>query len=144
MKNQLFEDLKSEIKIELHETLKVYCDTIWNVYEETNVVDFENTINRFLKKLNSKANSMYFENHNIYWCTNDLEINEIIHKCLLKTLKVTNWDNIKVENNINYIINIEKAINYQDRKNDDFDIFLLENPDVFFRIYNHFINFITN
>lgn len=140
MGQTIFNELKDEFDIELHETLKTYCDAIQLTNEMTIVGEFENTIDTFRKKMNSKANKLYYQNRNLYWCMKDRGTKFLIYECLFKILKTTSWDNIKTENKVNYLIDWNKIVDIDESNFKDDEIIILEYPKMFERVYEHIIS----
>jgi hypothetical protein len=131
MEQTIFNELKDEFDIELHETLKNYCDAIWCTNRETDVGDFEKTIVNFFE-LSKKAELMYFENRLILWFFK----NDPIYSCIKKTLKITSWDNTLKENGIYHVLNKNEVYKF-DNQNNEFEIYILEFPEIFRRVFLH-------
>lgn len=132
MKNVIFEKLKKEFNIQNDDNLKLYSDAIWQVYKANNIQnDFEKTINAFLKKF-EKADKLYSNEYQIYF----LNYGEIDDESFKKALKVTNWNNFKkVEKHKFNTIDINKIYLYQTYSENEFDMFILEDIQLFTDIY---------
>lgn len=136
MKNVIFEKLKKEFNIENDENLKLYCDAIWQVYEENNNQnDFEKTINGFLKKF-EKGDDLYFNEKQFYFARK-IEIDD--SENLKKILKLTNWDNItEVEGHKFNIIDVNKIYPYRTSTENEFEVYIFEDIQLFIDIYTYF------
>ncbi len=137
MKNVIFEKLKKEFNLQNDENLKLYCDAIWQVYEENNNQnDFEKTINSFLKKF-KKANDLFIIEKRIHFANNG-ELNE--NESLKKILKLTNWNNITdaKEHKFNIIIDLNKIYSYKTYTKNEFEVYIFEDLDLFKDIYVYF------
>ena len=132
MKNVIFEKLKKEFNIENDENIKLYCDVIWQVYEENNNQnDFEKTINGFLSKF-EKDENLYLNDKQIRF----VNYGKIDNERLKVALKVTNCSNIKeVEEHKFNIIDTNKIYPYKASTEDDFDVFIFEDKKLFEKIY---------
>ncbi|MDI5899071.1 hypothetical protein [Flavobacterium yafengii] len=132
MKNVIFEKLKKEFNLPNDENLKLYCDTIWQVYKDNNNRnDFEKTINGFLYKF-EKDDNLYLNEKQIHF----VNYGEIDNERLKVALKVTNCSNIKeVEEHKFNIIDISEIYPYKASTEDDFDVFIFEDKKLFEKIY---------
>lgn len=139
MKNVIFEKLKSEFTIEEHETLKSYCDSIWDVYETTIPGNLEPTIEYFFK-LTKKIYQMFLGDKEVLYFNSS----DPIYERLKLILKITKWNNIKKENVLLYVIDVAKIYPFKENKEDEFEVFILEDPIMFRRVYNYFSNLIHN
>ena len=132
MKNVIFEKLKKEFNLPNDENLKLYCDTIWQVYKDNNKRnDFEKTINGFLYKF-EKDDNLNLNEKQIHF----VNYGEIDNERLKVALKVTNCSNIKeVEEHKFNIIDISEIYPYKASTEDDFDVFIFEDKKLFEKIY---------
>lgn len=138
MQKVLFEKLKNEFETESNEILKLYCDAIWDIYREINDKSKLVKIIKALDKKAVKAEIMFLNKKRICW----FFYFDSIDESLKRIMKTTTWDNTVKEEDGFYIIDPDKNQYFDESEKGKFDIFILENPIIFKRVFEYFFEII--